>query len=84
MSNPYLEKLRTIGISVVATPSRNQQAASSAVWHAQNERDVPAYKRLRADGVQPQTVHGAAVLEQTANTVEQVEGPKPEVLHAGE
>lgn len=84
MSNPYRDKLLSISVSGAATPSRNRTLASNMVWHAQNERDVPAYRRLRADGVQPQTVHGAAALEAKAETVEDIEGPKPEVVDAGQ
>lgn len=78
MSNPYRDKLLSIGISVVATPTRNREAASRALWEYRNERDVPAYRRLRANGVQPETVHNAEKVEKTADTVEQVEGPKPD------
>lgn len=76
MSKPVdLDKLRSISISCVAVPSRRRAAAASAVWHSHNEADVPAYRRLRAEGLQPQSVHGAAWLEQHADTPEHVEGP---------
>jgi hypothetical protein len=37
------------------------------------EKDGPAYKRLRANGVQPRGIDGAAVVEQMANSVLEVE-----------
>lgn len=72
-----LAKLRSISFSAVAMPSRKPEAAGSALWHQNNELDVPAYRRLRKDGVQPQQVHGSAWLERNADTVEQVEGQNP-------
>lgn len=75
MSKPVdLDKLRSISLSAVAVPSRRREAAGSALWHSHNDADVPAYRRLRADGLQPQTVHGSAWLEANADTREQVEG----------
>lgn len=77
-----LDKLRSINVSAVAVPSRRKEAAGNALWHQHNERDVAAYRRLRADGVQPPQVHGAWELERNADTVEQVEG-EPVELPAG-
>lgn len=37
------------------------------------EKDMPAYKRLRQNGVQPKSIDGAARLEATASTVAEVE-----------
>lgn len=35
---------------------------------------MPAYKRLRQEGLQPRSIDGAARLESTATTEAQVEG----------
>lgn len=43
--------------------------ATEARWH----KDMPAYKRLRADGLQPKTIEGAANLEKKAKEAWQVE-----------
>lgn len=45
----------------------NQRASS---W----DKDMPAYKRLRQEGLQPRTIDGAARLEATATSEAQVEG----------
>lgn len=45
----------------------NQRASS---W----DKDMPAYKRLRQEGLQPRSIDGAARLESTATTEAQVEG----------
>lgn len=37
-------------------------------------RDMPAYKRLRKQGLQPRQIDGAAVLEKHANERWQIEG----------
>ena len=39
---------------------------------------MPAYKRLRANGLQPERIDGSAALEATATTAAQVEG-RPDV-----
>lgn len=44
----------------------NQRASS---W----DKDMPAYKRLRQEGLQPRTIDGAARLEATATSEAQVE-----------
>jgi hypothetical protein len=43
--------------------------ATEARWH----KDMPAYKRLRQDGLQPKTIEGAANLEKKAKEAWQVE-----------
>jgi len=41
-------------------------------WH----RDMPAYKRLRQNGLQPERIDGCADIEQRANNKLEVEAPK--------
>lgn len=38
------------------------------------DKDMPAYKRLRRNGLQPRGIDGAAALEARAETAAQVEG----------
>jgi hypothetical protein len=42
------------------------------------DKDMPAYKRLRQNGLQPRNIDGAAALEARAETAAQVEG-RPDV-----
>jgi hypothetical protein len=42
------------------------------------QKDMPAYKRLRAEGLQPKTIDGCAAVEQLATSKHQIEGtPAP-------
>jgi len=41
-------------------------------------KDMPAYKRLRKEGLQPKTIDGCAAVEQLATSRHQIEGtPAP-------
>jgi hypothetical protein len=40
------------------------------------QRDMPAYKRLRQQGLQPRQIDGAAILEKHATEKWQIEGLK--------
>lgn len=42
------------------------------------DRDMPAYKRLRKNGLQPERIDGCAAIEATAETAAQVES-RPDV-----
>lgn len=42
------------------------------------DKDMPAYRRLRKQGLQPRTIDGAAHLEATATTAAQVES-RPDI-----
>lgn len=65
-------KIKTIHISGEAMPTRGQTARLAETEKAW-DRDGEAYKRLRADGVQPYGIDGAAAVETFANTREEVE-----------
>lgn len=60
-------RIKTVGFAPSATPSRRggdaaaRANAREAGWNA----DMPAYKRLRRDGIQPPSVDGAAKLERS-------------------
>lgn len=60
MAEPFdIEKYRSIGILGKRTVAANHKDSTL-------ERDMAAYKRLRADGLQPAHIAGSAALEQTA------------------
>lgn len=60
-------------ISVYATPNKGAEAravdARENRWH----KDLPAYKRLRHEGLQPRTTDGCHVLEQEAHDRMEIE-----------
>jgi hypothetical protein len=60
-----LEKYKTISVSKHATPSRSGANRVIKIDHgdAQLSDDVAAYKRLRADGLQPPQIDGSAERE---------------------
>ena len=70
---PYAEHLRSIHISAHATPSRHQEAVNIDRTEAQWGQDMPAYKRLRANGLQPKNIDGCAELEKRATDRFEVE-----------
>ena len=47
--------------------------SDSAKFNKTHEKDIAAYKRLRADGTQPRSTQGAARLEATASSKWEVE-----------
>lgn len=59
-------KIQSITIAPSAMPTRNggQTAVDTNARDARWARDMPAYKRLRRDGLQPPTIDGSARLEQ--------------------
>lgn len=67
---------RITGISFGAnsTTTRGAQVAETNQRAKNWEKDMPAYKRLRRQGLQPKNIDGAARVEATAETVAQVEG----------
>ena len=61
-------KIRSINIAPSATPSRRggSEAATNKATEQRWEQDHPAYRRLRANGLQPRSLDGAAELESRA------------------
>lgn len=57
-----------------STTSRGQKVAEINQRAKNWNKDMPAYKRLRDQGLQPRAIDGSAVLEATAKTEAQVEG----------
>ena len=79
MSTPVdLEKLRSVGVSGAALPSRSPQVAQIEATERRWAKDFPAYRRLRKEGLRPRGSDGAARLEAEAETAAQVESrPDP-------
>lgn len=64
-------RVTSVGIAPSATGSVRAQAANET--DKRLSRDMPAYQRLKASGVQPRRIDGCARLEATATTASQVE-----------
>lgn len=69
----YRDHLLSISVAASATPTRRPQAAAAEAKERRWEKDMPAYKRLRANGVQPKQIDGSAHLEQRATEKVEVE-----------
>jgi hypothetical protein len=67
------EHYRSISISAAATPTRRPQAVSTARAQKQMDKDHAAYRRLRAEGLQPPSTMGASLLEAKATNKFEVE-----------
>lgn len=73
-------KLASVSISGVMMVTRKPQVGAYDATEKQWQKDIPAYKGLRRNGLQPRGIDGAHELAMRAETREQVEGlPK---LHA--
>jgi hypothetical protein len=62
----FKHKLRSIQFGGV---KKSPQTLMEAQWH----RDMPAYQRLRRNGLQPPQINGSAKLEATANSQLEIE-----------
>ena len=70
----YLCKLRSVSIAPAALPTRQDVRYTSTDQLEKGwQRDIPAYRRLVADGIQPPQVDGCADAEARAETKEQIE-----------
>lgn len=67
-------KALSVGVSAQATPTRRPDVVEIDAREARWQRDMPAYKALRADGLQPRQIDGCAELQATARTEAEVEG----------
>jgi len=68
-----LDRLRSVRITAQATPSRNPRAVETENLQRRWDKDIPAYRRLVKDGLNPRSTDGSARLEATANTREEIE-----------
>lgn len=67
-------KLASVRIGAGALPTRAINANQIAATEKQWQRDIPAYRSLRGDGVQPRGIDGAHEIMMRAETREQIEG----------
>jgi hypothetical protein len=67
---------RVAGVSFGANESTTRGARVKAINQREKgwNRDMPAYKRLRQQGLQPRQIDGAALLESSATEKWQIEG----------
>ena len=59
----YACKVLSISISAAATPNRRPGVTGKDAQESRLSKDLPAYKRLRRDGLQPRNIDGSAELE---------------------
>lgn len=60
----YRDHLLGFGVAMAAIPSRvSGEAKQTLIREGRWERDMKAYKNLRADGLQPPSIEGAALRE---------------------
>lgn len=59
--------------SVFSSRSGGAEAAATNAREARWQKDMPAYRRLRRDGVQPKGIDGCAEVEAKAEAVHEVE-----------
>lgn len=66
-------KVAGVRMGVNTTTSRGQRVAEINKTERGWNKDMPAYKRLRANGLQPKKIDGAAEVEKRAQEAWQVE-----------
>jgi len=66
-------KVAGVSFGAAAMPSRKSHAARTGATEKRWDKDMAAYKRMRADGVQPRAIDGAARVEARAEEKYQVE-----------
>lgn len=64
---------RSITVSASATPTRKVEVSRVEAKERQWDRDMPAYRRLRREGLQPKQIDGSAKFEARAETKAEVE-----------
>lgn len=69
----YREHLLSVGFAASAMPSRHATVADTTVREKKLDKDLDAYKRLRADGLQPKSIYGTDRLEKHADHALEVE-----------
>lgn len=66
-------KIAGVTFGADAMPSRKRHAARTNATERRWDKDMAAYKRLRADGLQPAQIDGSAKMEAKAEDRVQVE-----------
>lgn len=79
-------RISTVNFSAKATPTRRPEAVATVDRESRWDADMPAYRRLRANGLQPRSIDGAARLEAKASDQMEVEYgnllTKPQIAQA--
>ena len=65
--------IRAVSFAPTAMPNRYPAAVQGVATDKQWDKDMPAYKRIRANGVQPKRIDDAAELESRANDQFEIE-----------
>ena len=71
-------KVAGVSFGANSTTTRGAQVAATNQTAKNWDKDMPAYKRLRKNGLQPERIDGCAALEARAETAAQVES-RPDV-----
>ena len=66
-------KVAGVRMATNSTTTRGKRVSEVNQTERNWNKDMPAYKRLRADGLQPNKIDGAANVEKKAETAFQVE-----------
>lgn len=66
-------RVQSVSIAASAMPSRSPHAASTNAMEKRWEADMPAYKRLRDNGLQPANIDGCSIIEKRATESIEVE-----------
>lgn len=65
--------IRSVSFAPTAMPNRHPQAVAQTATEKQWDRDMPAYQRLRHNGIQPKRIDDSAELEQRAEDQFEIE-----------
>jgi hypothetical protein len=69
----YRDHLLSIAFSQAAMPTRKPGVVAAENRENRWSKDMPAYRRLRENGVQPRQIDGSAELEAKASTQAEIE-----------
>lgn len=58
-------RIKSVQFGGATSAERREKVHSSREFESAMAKDMPAYKRLRKDGIQPQGLTGAAIVEQS-------------------
>lgn len=78
----YRDHLLSVGITASAMPTRSPAVVAITEREKRWDKDMPAYKAIRADGVQPRAIDGSAELQARAN--DEIEVTSGEFLTRGQ
>ncbi|MBA3621308.1 MAG: hypothetical protein M3R09_10695 [Actinomycetota bacterium] len=70
----FREKMRSINIGASAMPTRKVETRTIQAREDRWAKDIPAYRRLAKEGLQPRGVDGCAEIEKRAVERHEVEG----------